>query len=113
MTRERSKRKAKRDRPTAGGVERDHMARVHVSDQVWAEFRASADRRPISLVLGDLVQREVDRHRSQQLRQGSLDDVELVEALERARELREDLDATVARIEWRLDRFSPKSPAPE
>lgn len=112
MTRKRSKRAAKRGRPPAVIDDRDHMARVHVSDQVWAEFRASTGRRSISLVLGDLVQREVDRHRSQQLREGSLDDVELVEALERPRELHDEQVELVARIERRLDWGKPKDASP-
>jgi len=44
---------------------------------------------------------------------GSLDDAEVLDALGRARELREDLEATVERIEWRLDRFSPSPPRHE
>lgn len=112
MARKRSKRGAKLGRPPAGTNDRDHMARVHVSDQVWSEFRAAAGRRSISLVLGDLVQREVDRHRSQQLRAGSLDDVELLEALERARELHDEQAELVARIERRLDWGKPKGTSP-
>lgn len=112
MAKKRSKRRAKRDRPTTASPERDHMARVHVNDQVWAEFRASAGRRPINEVLGELVEREVDRHRSRQLRDGSLNDVELVEALGRARELHDEHVELVARIERRLDWGKPKPATP-
>jgi hypothetical protein len=81
------------------------MARVHVSDNVWAEFR-SADTTPLNLRLGELVTREVDRSRSRRLREGQLDDKDLVEALDRARDLHADLTAMVDRLEHRLARTS-------
>lgn len=83
------------------------MARVHVSDEVWAEFRLAAYPRPLNFVLGDLVGREVERYRSRRLREDQLDDEELVEALDRARELHGDLAAVIARLERRLDRTGP------
>lgn len=91
-------------------AERDHMARVHVSDAVWAEFRAAAGTTPLNLRLGELVTREVDRHRSRRLREGQLDDIELVDALERARELHADLAALVGRLERRLERGGSHQP---
>jgi predicted DNA-binding protein (UPF0278 family) len=63
-----------------------------------------AEPHTISTVLGELVEREVDRYRSRRLRAGQLDDTELVELLDRARELRDDLAVLVARLERRLDR---------
>jgi hypothetical protein len=81
------------------------MARVRVSDDVWADFRAAAGNRPISEVLGELVSREVDRQRSKRLRQGQLEPSELVEALEDARRQRGDLELIVERLE-RLSRAS-------
>jgi hypothetical protein len=47
------------------------MARVRVPDDVWSEFRAAAGMTSINLVLGDLVQREVDRHRADALDPGA------------------------------------------
>ena len=85
------------------------MARVHVSDAVWSEFRADATT-PLNLRLGELVTREVDRSRSRRLREGRLDDAELIEALERARELHADLAALVARLERRLERAESRQP---
>jgi hypothetical protein len=85
------------------------MARVHVSDQVWADFRASAYPRPLNFVLGELVGREVERYRSRRIREGLVDDRELIEALDRARDLQEDLVTIIARLE-RLDATWP-SPA--
>jgi hypothetical protein len=82
---------------------RDRMARVHVSDDVWADFRAAAGQRPISEALGELVSRQVDRYRSKRLRQGQLEPSELVEALEDARRQRRDLELIVERLE-RLSR---------
>jgi hypothetical protein len=75
------------------------MARVAVADDIWADFRAAAGYRPVSEVLGELVEREVSRYRSQRLRDGLLDGGELVEALERARLQQEELAAIVERLE--------------
>lgn len=101
--RRRKKVQARTRKPTATS-ESDHMARVHVTDTVWTEFRAAAGPLPLNIKLGELVQREVDRYRSRRLREGQLDDQELIDAFERARELHEDLTAMVARLEGRLDR---------
>jgi hypothetical protein len=81
------------------------MARVRVSDELWAEFRVAAGWQPINLYLGELVRREVDRHRSRRARAGQLEDRELVDALERARELHEQLSALIHGLERRLDRL--------
>jgi hypothetical protein len=79
------------------------MARVHVADDVWVHFRSLAGDRPIAAVLGELVTSEVSRDRSRRLREGVLDDRELIEALDRARASRADLETIVARLERRLD----------
>ena len=78
---------------------RDRMARVQVDDETWREFRLLAGHRPISNVLGELVEREVRRARSSQLRDGQLTNRELVEALARARDQAADLQAIVGRLE--------------
>ena len=88
----------------ATNAPRDHMARVRVPDDVWSEFRAAAGTTPINLVLGDLVQGEVDRHRARQAKAGSLDDRDLLAALDRAHELQDNLAANVAALEHRLSR---------
>jgi hypothetical protein len=75
------------------------MARVQVSDEVWADFRTAAGNRPISEVLGELVSREVDRYRSKRLRQRQLEPSQLVDALEDARRQQQDLAVLVARLE--------------
>ena len=79
------------------------MARVQVSDETWADFRTAAGNRPISVVLGDLVGREVDRYRSKRIRDGSLGPDELVDALDDARRQQADLAVIVDRLE-RLSR---------
>jgi hypothetical protein len=81
------------------GERRDRMARVHVADEVWADFRAAAGHRPISEVLGELVTREVDRYRSRRLRDGQLDPREVIDALERAAQQQAELAAIVERLE--------------
>lgn len=91
-------------------AERDHMARVRASDQTWADFRAAAGPEPLNVLLGELVQRHVDRARSRQLRGGRLDDAELLDALNRAHELQVDVAAIVSRLEQRLGhRSAPDS----
>ena len=80
---------------------RDHMARVHVTDEVWGEFRRAAGNTPMSQLLGRLVEREVERDRARRIRQGTVDDQILLDALERARELHDDVAALVERIERR------------
>jgi hypothetical protein len=86
------------------------MARVWVSDAVWADFRAAAGVTPLNLRLGELVTRDVERYRSRRLREGTLDDDQLVAALERAQELHGDLVALVHRLERRLERSAPRPP---
>ncbi len=75
------------------------MARVQVADDVWSDFRALAGYKPMSELLGELVSREVEKYRSQKLREGALQADELVEALERARAQQQDLAAIVDRLE--------------
>lgn len=72
---------------------------MQVDDETWREFRVVADGRSISEVLGELVEREVRRARSTRLRDGTLTDRELVEALARARDQAEDLQAIVTRLQ--------------
>lgn len=68
-------------------------------DDVWADFRDLAGSRPVAILLGELVTREVRRHRFERLRGGQLDDREVLEALARAREQQADLTAIVERLE--------------
>ncbi len=83
---------------------RDHQARVKVSDDVWADFRAATRCSSVAIALGDLVSRaEVDRYRARRVREGSADEQELIEALERAHELHAELAELVKRLERRLD----------
>jgi hypothetical protein len=89
---------------------RDHMARVRVSDDVWADFRAAAGELPLSYVLAKLVEGEVRRYRRQRVASGGVTDRELLAALAQARELHAELAAVVARLERRLDRSWQASP---
>jgi predicted DNA-binding protein (UPF0278 family) len=91
--------KEQREASAAATAKRDRMARVQVDDATWADFRALAGYRPVSEVLGALVTREVERYRSRRLREGELDDREVVEALDRAKEQQADLIAIVERLE--------------
>lgn len=77
------------------------MARVHVADEVWAEFRRAAGNTPMSQILGRLVEREVERDRARRIRSGTVDDQIVLDALEGARELRDDVAAIIDRLERR------------
>lgn len=90
--------------PKPKPTQRDHMARVRVPDEVWADFRAAAGAKPVNLLLGELVQREVDQWRAQRLKEGQLDDRELLDALDRAHELHGNLTRVIARLELRAGR---------
>ena len=83
------------------------MARVHVSDEFWAEFRRAAGNTPMSRILGRLVEREVERDRTRRIRQGTVDDQLVLDALERARELRQDVAAIIERLERRASPLVP------
>lgn len=82
---------------------RDHQARVKVSDDVWADFREATRNSSVAIALGELVAREVDRYRARRVREGSADEQELLEALERARELHAELAGLVKRLERRIE----------
>jgi alkylhydroperoxidase family enzyme len=91
--------------PSAAAVP-THMARVRVSDEVWADFCAAAGHRSISLRLSELVEQDVREYRRRQVAAGTVDDRELLATLERARVLHADLTAVVGRLERRLDRLA-------
>jgi hypothetical protein len=79
------------------------MARVHVDDATWQVFKSAAGETPISELLGELVTRHVHRYQARRAEDGSIDDHELVEALERAIELQRDLGQLISRLEYRLE----------
>jgi hypothetical protein len=71
------------------------MARVHVSDEVWASFRAGLGVTPVNLALGELVERELGRQR----RRSATDPERAQLALEDARSLIQELETLIRRIE--------------
>ncbi len=85
--------------PKSRARRRDHQARVNVSDEVWREFRDVVGNDSIAAYLGRLVERAVERDRARRVREGSVDQLQLLDALKRARELHGDLAAMVARLE--------------
>lgn len=109
-----SRRRRNRLRATAGQTQgagprprpqrRDHMARVHVDDATWKVFKTAAGDTPISELLGQLVTRHVQRHEAREAEAGTLEDRELLSALERAADLQSDLGRLVDRLEYRLNR---------
>ena len=71
------------------------MARVQVSDEVWAAYRASLGATPVSTALGELVRREVGR--AARRCANDADGARL--ALEDARALSDELAALIQRLE--------------
>jgi hypothetical protein len=65
-------------------------------------FKSAAGETPISELLGQLVTRHVHRHQVRQTEDGSIDDRQLLDALQRAAELQRDLSQLVARLEYRI-----------
>lgn len=101
----------------AGRRERtDHGARVTVDENTWEAFKASvAPGSSIGQVLGDLVTRHVSRFDARRAQAGTIDDQDLLGALERAEELQRNVAYLLVRIEDRLrgpDRQPSASPSP-
>jgi hypothetical protein len=71
------------------------MARVQVSDEVWAAFRAGLGTTPVSVALGELVRREVARN----ARRSADDAAGIRIALADAREVADELTSLIARLE--------------
>jgi hypothetical protein len=77
------------------GNQRDRMARVQVSDEVWAAFRASLGTTPVNVALGQLVTREVGR----KARRSANDPQGIRVALADARDVAGELTSLIARLE--------------
>jgi hypothetical protein len=75
--------------------QRDRMARVQVSDEVWAAFRAGLGTTPVNVALGELVRREVSR----KARRSANDADGIQFALADAREVADELTSLIARLE--------------
>jgi hypothetical protein len=75
--------------------QRDRMARVQVSDEVWGVFRAGLGTTPVSVALGELVRREVGR----KARRSAGDAAGIQIALADAREVADELTSLIARLE--------------
>ncbi|MCW2997035.1 MAG: hypothetical protein JWN65_584 [Solirubrobacterales bacterium] len=98
----RSRRRAATPNPnTSTPAARDHQARVKVTDDVWRDFRTAAGERSVAVLLGELVDQEVTRHRIDRAAAGQVTDAELVAALEDARLLRDEIAAIADHLERR------------
>ena len=71
------------------------MARVQVSDEIWAAYRGSLGTTPVSAALGRLVEREVASHR----RRTAPDADDVWEAVDEARGVAGELAALIARLD--------------
>jgi hypothetical protein len=88
--------------------QRDRIARVQVSDEVWAAFRGGLGTTPVNVALGELVRREVGRKTRR-----SADDARGIRvALADARDVADELSSLIARLE-RAAANDPRSPESE
>jgi hypothetical protein len=79
----------------AAADERDRIARVQVSDEIWAAFRAGLGRTPVNAALGELVRREVAR----KARRSAQDADGIRLALADAHEVADELTSLIARLD--------------
>jgi hypothetical protein len=75
--------------------QRDRMARVQVTDEVWTAFRAGLGTIPVNVALGELVKREVGR----KARRSANDAAGIQVALADARDVADELTSLIARLE--------------
>ena len=71
------------------------MTRVQVSDETWAAYRVALGATPVSVALGQLVEREVAGHR----RRTALDADGVRDAVRDAREVAAELERLISRLE--------------
>ncbi len=76
-------------------VVRDRMTRVQVSDETWAAYRVASGATPVSVALGQLVEREVASHR----RRTALDADGVRDAVLEARAVAGELQHLISRLE--------------
>jgi hypothetical protein len=74
---------------------RDRMTRVQVSDETWAAYRVALGTTPVSVALGQLVEREVASHR----RRTALDADGVRDAVRDARAVAGELEHLISRLE--------------
>lgn len=102
------KRGRQRAKASSAAVQtRDRMARVQVSDEVWSAFRLGLGPKPVSLALGELVEREVGRQR----RRSASDVASARLALEDARSVAQELEQLISRLEPLADESRQKRTA--
>jgi hypothetical protein len=78
------------------------IARVHVTDSTWSEFRRVIGDRSVAEVLGRYVELEVARAQHDRMSDADITQRELVDALERAAVLTRSLQHITERLEARL-----------
>jgi hypothetical protein len=76
-------------------VVRDRMTRVQVSDETWAAYRVALGATPVSVALGQLVEREVASHR----RRTALNADGVRDAVRDARAVAGELEHLISRLE--------------
>jgi hypothetical protein len=78
------------------------IARVHVDDATWSDFRRAIGDRSVAEVLGRYVELEVARAQRDRLSGADITDRELADALDRAAALTRTLQRITLRLEARL-----------
>lgn len=78
------------------------IARVHVTDSTWSEFRRAIGDRSVAEVLGRYVELEVARSQSERISDADISQRELVDALGQAAVLTRSLQRITERLQARL-----------
>jgi hypothetical protein len=94
------------DQPAPTKRAASRIARVHVDDATWSEFRRAIGDRPVAEVLGRYVELEVARAQRARLSGADLTERELADALDRAAALTQTLQRITLRLEARLSHRS-------
>jgi hypothetical protein len=98
----RSRRRASAQEFAATDPPASRVARVHVDEATWSEFRRAIGHRSIAEVLGRYVELEVARAQRDRLSGADITDRELTDALDRAAALTRTLQRITLRLEGRL-----------
>jgi hypothetical protein len=100
----RSRRRTSDQSPAPARSPASRIARVHVDDATWSEFRQAIGDRSVAEVLGRYVELEVARAQRDGLSGAEMTERELADALERAAALTQTLQRVTVRLEARLSR---------
>jgi hypothetical protein len=98
----RSRRRSSDQQPAPARRGASRIARVHVDDETWSDFRQAIGHRSVAEVLGRYVELEVARAQRDRLKDAEITDRELADVLDRAAAMTRTLQSLTLRLEARL-----------